>query len=899
MYGVACGRRRRHCSLYTCVSSAVGKSSFIIGFAAATITVSVWAWFNQPDNEPSWPTTIQGFAFSPFRANQDAITHKLPTDAEIISDLRLLAGKTYAVRTYTVEGSLADIPSLARRYHINVALGAWIDKDQKQDAAYVARAIAIAKHNPNVVRVIIGNEAVLRGDVSTEELIPYLDEARKEIQQPVSTAEPWYTWIQHPELVAHVDYIAVHMLPYWEGVGVGEAVPYIAARMQDLEKAYPGKPIVIAEVGWPSDGRSRHAAVASTANEATFLRRFLAYATAQHWTYYIMEAFDQPWKEQTEGAVGAYWGVYDVYRQPKFTFTQPIVSIPHWQLLAATSVIFAVMLLTLLYWDSRTLKKRGRSFLAIIVYTVTTAVVWVIYDYTRQYLTIANVAVGLLLFVGMIGVILVLLAEAHEWAEAHWITMRRRVFEPLRISDDALPMVSIHVPAYNEPPEMLKHTLDALAALDYPRYEVLVIDNNTPNEDVWQPVEAYCAKLGSRFRFYHVAPLEGFKAGALNYALRHTVSGAAVIAVIDSDYQVKSDWLSELVPLFADNKIAVVQAPQDYRDAELNAFKAMCYAEYRGFFYIGMITRNERNAIIQHGTMTMIRKTVLEKLQGWAEWCITEDAELGLRVFEAGLEAAYIPRSYGRGLMPDTFLDYKKQRFRWAYGAVQILRRHAVTLMGRDSPLTLGQRYHFLAGWLAWLSDGLNLLFNLCALLWSLAMIDFPHKIDPPMLVVSALPLTLFNFKIAKLVYLYRTRVGANIRQTLAAALAGLALTHTIGLATLSGFLTSNKPFFRTPKLVRSHALLRALAESREESLIMLALWLCAFAVSTQVDSGMRDLTVWVIVLLIQSIPYCASLVMALLSSLTAMPASIIGRAENMDVLAQLVLDTESMQIRN
>lgn len=877
----------------------VGKSSFIIAIAAAALTVSVWAWFNQPEHEPPWPAIIQGFAFSPFRADQDAVTHKLPTDAEIAADLKLLARKTYAVRTYTVEGTLADIPALARKYHINVALGVWIDKDQKQDAAYVARAIAIAKANPNVVRVIIGNEAVLRGDVSSEELIPYLDEARKEIQQPVSTAEPWYTWIQHPELVAHVDYIAVHMLPYWEGVGVDEAVPYIAARMHDLEKAFPGKPIVIAEVGWPSDGRSRHAAVASAANEATFLRRFLAYAATQHWTYYLMEAFDQPWKEQTEGAVGAYWGVYNVYRQPKFAFTKPIVSIPHWQLLAAISVIIAALLLTLLYWDSRALKKRGRSFLAIIVYTVTTAIVWVIYDYTRQYLTITSVAVGLLLFVGMIGVILVLLVEAHEWAEAHWITMRRRLFEPLGVADDALPLVSIHVPAYNEPPEMLKKTLDTLAALDYPRYEVLVIDNNTPDEAVWRPVEAHCAKLGGRFRFYHVAPLTGFKAGALNYALQHTAAAAGVIAVIDSDYQVDPCWLRELVPLFADHKIAVVQAPQDYRDADMNAFKAMCYAEYRGFFYIGMITRNERNAIIQHGTMTMILRAVLEKLQGWAEWCITEDAELGLRVFEAGWEAAYIPRSYGCGLMPDTFMDYKKQRFRWAYGAIQILRRHAGILLGRGSPLTPGQRYHFLAGWLPWLADGLNLLFNLSALLWSLAMINFPHKIDPPMLVVSALPLSLFTFKIAKLVYLYRTRVGANTRQTLAAALAGLALTHTIGLATLSGFLTRNQTFFRTPKQVHSHALLQALAASREESFIMLALWLSAFAVFTQVDTGMRDLTVWVIVLLVQSVPYCAALLVSLLSALPSVPASIIGRAENMDALAQLVLKGEVLEVRN
>ena len=161
--------------------------------------------------------------------------------------------------------------------------------------------------------------------------------------------------------------------------------------------------------------------------------------------------------------------------------------------------------------------------------------------------------------------------------------------------------VSVHVPAYNEPAHMLIETLDALARLDYPNFEVIVVDNNTRDEAVWRPVEAHCQRLGERFRFFHVSPLAGFKAGALNFALRHTAADAEVIAVIDSDYQVAPNWLSDLVPSFDNPRIAIVQAPQDYHDEHDSAFKAMCYAEYRGFFYIGMITRNERNAIIHFG----------------------------------------------------------------------------------------------------------------------------------------------------------------------------------------------------------------------------------------------------------------------------------------------------------
>ena len=195
-------------------------------------------------------------------------------------------------------------------------------------------------------------------------------------------------------------------------------------------------------------------------------------------------------------------------------------------------------------------------------------------------------------------------------------------------------------------------------ALDYPDYEVLIIDNNTKDPDIWRPVEVHCRQMGQRFRFFHVDPLAGFKAGALNFALTQTHSNAAIIAVIDSDYMVDPNWLRDLVPQFDEPRMGIVQAPQDYRDGAESIFKAMCYAEYRGFFFIGMVTRNERNAIIQHGTMTLVRREVLEEIGGWAEWCITEDAELGLRIFEKGYEASYTPSSYGQGVMPDSFTDF-------------------------------------------------------------------------------------------------------------------------------------------------------------------------------------------------------------------------------------------------
>jgi len=860
--------------------------SFVVAAAFAVLTYAFWGFVNQPTSEPAWPSRIQGFAFSPYQANQDATLDDMPTEAQLESDLKLLSGKTNAVRTYSTLGTLGLIPKLADKHDLNVTVGTWIDQRLGRNQQEIANAIRLARENKNVVRVLIGNEVILRGDVSIEDMYEYLDRAREQIGQPVSTAEPWHVWIKNPKLADHVDFVTVHLLPYWEGIQVDAAVDFSVQKMKQLQATFPGKPIVIGEVGWPSNGRTRDAAVASESNQALFMRRFLAHAQREGWIYYVMEAFDQPWKEKIEGAVGAYWGVYDVARQPKFPFTEPIVRMPEWRTLAGVSVSLALIALAVLFVNSRRLRTSGRGFLAVVVYATATAAVWVFYDYSQQYFTFSSVLVGFLLFLGTLGVILVLFTEAHEWAEARWFTTHQRLMPDAGSGDTATtlaqagvrqPKVSVHVPAYNEPPEMVIETLEALANLDYPDFEVLVIDNNTSDEAVWRPVEARCAELGARFRFFHVAKLEGFKAGALNFALRHTAKDAEVVAVIDSDYVVERNWLRDLVPAFADPRIAIVQAPQDYRDADESAFKAMAYAEYRGFFQVGMVTRNERNAIIQHGTMTLVRRDVLENVSRWAEWCITEDAELGLSIFEAGYEASYTSRSYGRGLMPDTFIDFKKQRFRWAYGAMQILKSHwSFLTSSHRNQLAPGQRYHFVAGWLPWLADGFNLLFNFAALGWSIAMINSPTKIDPPLMMFSVLPLSLFVFKLVKLVHLYRSAVGANLRQTIAAAVAGLALAHTIGFATLKGLMTRSEPFFRTPKNADRQGLRQAFGAAREETLMLVALMLAAWGVYHMETTASPDLTTWLVVLAIQAVPYGCALLVSIASALS-LPAWLVG----------------------
>jgi Exo-beta-1,3-glucanase len=854
--------------------------NLLILLSFALFTFGSYAYFNKPLEEPSWPTTIPGFAFSPYHYDQSPFSGIYPTTESIEEDLEILSGMVHAIRTYSATGVFGEIPELAAKHNINLALGAWIDGDFETNEQEL-KALEEIVHRPpyNVVRAIVGNEAVLRKEISVDQMSAYLERMQKALDVPVSTAEPWHVWMKYPELAEHADYLAVHMLPFWEGVPVESAVDYIVDKMALLSENFPNKPIVIAEVGWPSNGRSIKDASASNANEAIFLRRFLDKARTEGYVYYVMEAFDQPWKADLEGAVGAYWGVYDVNRQPKFEFYKPIIPIKEWRILAIASILLAVFLVLFLLMDSRNLKKRGRTFLVAIAFFASSVIIWVVYQHTLLYQDWISRTVGLLLMLGVMGVWLVILVEAHEWAEALWLRKHRRLLLPSSLPETTptsrdWPFISVHVPAYNEPPDMMIETLDALSRLDYPSFEVLVIDNNTQNENVWRPVQQHCKKLGAKFRFFHVSPLEGFKAGALNFALKHTHTEAEAIAVIDSDYQVESDWLKRLVVHFDEPEVAIVQAPQDYRDFNENAFKAMCYAEYKGFFHIGMVTRNERNAIIQHGTMTLVRRKVLQEVGGWGETTITEDAELGLKIFEHGYQATYESTSYGRGVMPDTFMDYKKQRYRWAYGAMQIMREHAGALFLNQTHLNLGQRYHFIAGWLPWIADGFNFIFTLLAIIWSLLMISNPVHFNAPNIMISLVPILFFGFKLLKMLALYRTRMHASFVTATGAAVAGLALSHTIAKAVLSGLFIGRKvPFLRTPKGRQSAAILQALKDAGQETALVTILASLVLVIYWRVGFESLETLFWCIVLGVQMMPYLAAVILSTISAFPSVSA--------------------------
>ncbi len=924
------------------VSMGMLVSAILVAALIAAANWSFWSWLNRAPVAPPWHGNVGGFAYSGFQRDQSPLTETptYPSEQELATDVRMLSKYTDRLRTYNAVDAAA-IPALARQYGMKVTAGAWLYADKGKNDLQIKSLIQLMRDNDNIDRVMVGNETLLRGDLKPKELMGYIDIVKRRARVPVSTAESWDIWLttdrernkQMHELARHVDFITVHLLPYWEGVPRKNAVTHVMRRYEAMRREYPNKKIVIGEVGWPSGGSRVPLkniekpdepivySTASVADEAQFIREFLPLAKQKGLDYYLMEAIDQPWKRTNEGRTGAYWGIFNSDREPKFSFVGPVVPDPSWPRKATVASLLALIPIVAFCIAFVRFRLAGRLFFGLVIQAAMTLVVWLTTLPFEFYLNTLDWAMLILLLPALAAMLMILLANAFEFTEVIWQRRWQRHFRPERPALDATePFVSIHLPCHNEPPEMVIQTLASLARLDYPNFEVLVIDNNTRSEDVWKPVERYVARLNEhraelideqdpgtrggtgvdasltrfarpRFRFFHLDNWPGFKAGALNFALGETDPRTEIVGVIDADYVVNHDWLKFTVSHFEAPRVAVVQCPQAHRDWQHNAFQRMTSWEYDGFFRIGMHHRNERDAIIQHGTMTLVRKHALVDSGGWSEWCICEDAELGLRLMNAGWETRYIDEVLGRGLTPSNFAGYKSQRFRWAFGAMQILKRRWNWLWGRQDAdrkdagghdmgrraraskpqrgLTGGQRFHFLTGWFSWFADALHLFFTLASLAWTVGMLLNPENFSLPLDLFVIPVLGFFVLKAWFGPALYRSRVPCGWRDVFGASIASMALSHAIARGIIAGLVQKKGTFVVTPKSWQTGKKRNAFAwlgAVREEGLMACAIILAIGSVFALMPRQYESL-LWVGILATQAIPYLSSLACALVST--------------------------------
>jgi exo-beta-1,3-glucanase (GH17 family) len=313
---------------------------------------AAWWWLATPINLARAPidpdAKLLCVSYAPFRGAQTPLVPTTHITAEqMAQDLAQLAKISDCVRTYSIENGLDQVPGLAAKVGLKVIQGIWLGSDRLKNAAQISTVIGLTKQYPDVISaVVVGNEVLLRGEMTTSDLVATIRSVKSQVTVPVTYADVWEFWLRNREIYDAVDFITIHILPYWEDFPI--RARYAAAHVDSIRKrlavAFPGKEILIGETGWPSEGRMRAGALPSRTNQARVVSEILAMAKLENFRVNLIEAYDQPWKRRLEGTVGGYWGLLDsVHRALKYPPGEAISNFPLWKWQMGGGMTLAVL----------------------------------------------------------------------------------------------------------------------------------------------------------------------------------------------------------------------------------------------------------------------------------------------------------------------------------------------------------------------------------------------------------------------------------------------------------------------------------------------------------------------------------------------------------------------------
>jgi glucan 1,3-beta-glucosidase len=314
-----------------------------------------WRWMGAPVDLPDVPgARLQCLSYTPFEPRRIGYNPQgIVSEERIEADMAALAPLTGCIRIYSAFDPARDIVQAAERHGIRVLLGAWIGgrRQARQNRQQIDEALALAARYPETVSaIIVGNEVLLRREMTGAQLANLIRSVKARSPVPVTYADVDHFVKVNPEVAAAVDFVMIHILPYWNdpvAPGIEEVLPYVERRVTEFRTQFPGKEVMIGETGWPSEGRRRGRAQPSLVNQARYLRMFASRAEAKGLRYNLIEAIDQPWKRVPEGTVGGYWGVLDQFRAQKFPLTGPVSEWPLWRWSwGVTLIISAAVLFT-------------------------------------------------------------------------------------------------------------------------------------------------------------------------------------------------------------------------------------------------------------------------------------------------------------------------------------------------------------------------------------------------------------------------------------------------------------------------------------------------------------------------------------------------------------------------
>ncbi|RTL54622.1 MAG: beta-(1-6) glucans synthase [Bradyrhizobiaceae bacterium] len=320
--------------------------------ASLCIIAGVWLWLARPvtlSRAPIDPNQkLECVSYAPFRGDQTPLDPTLHVSAEqIAQDLKELVKITGCIRTYSVDVGLDQVPGEAAKVGLKVIQGIWLGNNRLKNSLQIDTAVALAKKYPDTIQsLVVGNEVLLRGEMTSSDLVALIRQVKAKAGIPVTYADVWEFWLRNRDVYDAVDFVTIHILPFWEDIPV--RAKYAAAHVDSIRKrmavAFPNKEILIGETGWPSAGRMREGALPSRTNQAMVVSQILELARQEKFRVNLIEAYDQPWKRQLEGTVGGYWGLFtSESRTLKYPPGEPITNHPFWKLQMAGGMLLCII----------------------------------------------------------------------------------------------------------------------------------------------------------------------------------------------------------------------------------------------------------------------------------------------------------------------------------------------------------------------------------------------------------------------------------------------------------------------------------------------------------------------------------------------------------------------------
>jgi glycoside/pentoside/hexuronide:cation symporter, GPH family len=261
---------------------------------------------------------LHGLCFSAYVEGQGAGDQLLASDVGRRVDL--LAPHTRWLRSFACTEGHEAIPRLARTKGLKTMVGAWISHDRERNEREIDALVRLGREGM-VDIAVVGNEVLLRGELSEPELLAYVARVRSALPEEVlvGCVDAYFQFLERPALVAACDVLLPNCYPFWEGASIDVAAQYLR-RMHGLVKAAAGedKPVVIAETGWPGHGQAVGAAVPSADHAMRYFIEVQQWRRTDGIKLFYFSSFDEPWKLKQEGAVGTQWGLWDKHERPKY-----------------------------------------------------------------------------------------------------------------------------------------------------------------------------------------------------------------------------------------------------------------------------------------------------------------------------------------------------------------------------------------------------------------------------------------------------------------------------------------------------------------------------------------------------------------------------------------------------